>query len=176
MEKKVGNRRNMKWKIETRKIDDLVEYPRNPRILTKKQEKHLKRNLEKFGLIDKIVINKDNTVIGGHQRLRILHDLGEKEVECSVPPHQLSDGDVEELNISLNLHGDWDYDKIANEWDIDLLVMLGMDPKKFFEDPEPKVKKPKVTIEFDSKEMLEDAMFEIEQISHRYECKIKLKV
>lgn len=167
----------MKWKIENRKIENLIEYPRNARILTKKQEKYLRNTLEKYGMIDKIVINRDNTVIGGHQRLRILQSLGETEVECSVPPHLLSDADVEELNISLNLHtGGWDYDKLANEWDIDILVMLGFDPSKFFDDPTTKSKKPKVTIEFDSRELLEDAMYEIEQISTKYECKIKMKV
>ena len=167
----------MKWQLETRRIDQLSEYPRNARILTKEQEKHLRRNLDKFGLIDKIVINQDNTVIGGHQRLRILQSIGEIEVECMVPPRQLTDEEVEELNISLNLHtGEWDWDKLANEWDIDILVLLWFDPKKFFEDPEPKKKKPKVTIEFDTKSDLEDAMQEINQIQARYPCKLKLKV
>lgn len=167
----------MKWNIETRKIEDLIPYERNARVLTKDQEKHLKNNLKKFGLIDKIVINKDNTVIGGHQRLKILHNIGETEVLCWVPCVQLTETEVEELNISLNLHtGSWDYDKLANEWDVQLLVMLGFDPKSFFDDPEPKQKKPKVTIEFESKQLLEEAMDEIEEIQRKHQCKVKLKV
>lgn len=170
-------RRRMEWQLEKRSIDDLIEFTRNARFLSKEKEKHLRKNLLKWGLIDKIIINKDNTVIGGHQRLNILRDLGETEVVCNVPPRLLSDEEVAELNISLNLHtGGWDYEKLANEWDIDLLILLGFDPKQFFDDPEFKKKKPKVTIEFDSKELLEDAMYEIEQISNKYECRIKLKV
>lgn len=166
----------MKWTLEERNIEDLKEFAKNARTLSKEQERHLKNNLSKFGLIDKVIINADNTIIGGHQRLKVLEDLGHSKVECWVPSEQLSESDVEELNISLNLHGgSWDWDKLANEWDVSFLVSIGFDPKSFFEDPEPKQSKPKITLEFSSKELLMDALYEIEQVQQKYECKLKVK-
>ncbi len=167
----------MHWSIENRNIDDLKDYERNPRLLSKEQEGHLKRNIEKFGLIDKVIINTDETIIGGHQRLRVLKSLGHKTVDCWVPSKPLSDKEIEELNISLNLHGgSWDWNKLANEWEVDFLVSIGFDPKAFFEDPEEKKTKPKIILEFQTKELLSDALYEIEQIQHKYECKVKTKV
>jgi hypothetical protein len=167
----------MQWSLQNRYIKDLIEYERNPRLLTKEQASHLKRNISKFGLIDKVIINKDNTIIGGHQRLNVLKDLNHHSVECWVPSEQLSEQDVEELNISLNLHGgSWDWNKLANEWEVDFLVSIGFDPKSFFEDPDIKKSKPKITLEFQTKELLMNALYEIEQIQNKYECKIKTKV
>jgi hypothetical protein len=56
------------WHIEKRKISELKDYGKNPRILKEDQEIHLRISLEKFGIIDKPIINLDNTIIGGHQR------------------------------------------------------------------------------------------------------------
>ncbi len=77
----------------------------------------------KFGLIDKPVVNLDYTIIGGHQRLRILKRNKEKTVECWMPNRMLTDKEIDELCIGLNLHqGKFDFDILANEWDpLDLL-------------------------------------------------------
>jgi len=108
------------WKIEKRNISDLKDHPKNPRTLSKDQSFHLKRSLEKFGLIDKPIVNLDNTIIGGHQRIKILLGLGYKEIDCWVPEHPLTEKDIDELNIRLNKNtGEWDFDILANEW-IDL--------------------------------------------------------
>jgi ParB-like chromosome segregation protein Spo0J len=119
------------WKLETRKIKDLKEYSKNPRTLTHEQAKHLEKSLSKFGLIDKPIINTDNTIIGGHQRLRILKKLKLKEIECYVPDKTLDEKDVEELNIRLNKNtGEWDFDILANEWDVCELVEWGFGQKE----------------------------------------------
>jgi hypothetical protein len=113
------------WKIEIRKISQLKDYYKNPRILTAKQELNLKRSLEKFGLIDKPILNLDNTIIGGHQRKRTLKKLGHKEIECWIPNRQLEKKEVEELNISLNQSGEFDFDILANQYDLVNLVEYG---------------------------------------------------
>ena len=63
-------------KIEKVKISKLNPAEYNPRRMTNKQYEDLKNSLEKFGLVDPIIINSDNTVVGGHQRLRIMRELG----------------------------------------------------------------------------------------------------
>ena len=92
----------MKWKLEKRKIKDLKQHPRNPRQLSKKQAAHLKESLDKFGLCEPIVINQDNLIIGGHQRIKTLKKLEHKEVDCYIPERQLDEQEVDELCLRLN--------------------------------------------------------------------------
>ena len=122
----------MKWKIEKKKIADLFPHPNNPRRLSEHDGKHLKRSLEKFGLIDKPIINPDGLIIGGHQRIEVLKQMGEKSVECYVPEEPLSDKDIDELNIRLNrVHGEFDYDILANCWDEQDLIEFGFKEEEF---------------------------------------------
>lgn len=74
----------------------------------------LKRSIEHFGYVDPIIVNKkNNIVIGGHQRLKVLVDLGFKDVD--VVYVDLNDTDEKALNIALNkVSGDWDADKLED--------------------------------------------------------------
>ena len=56
----------IEWHNEKRKIKELVPYVSNPRQITEKQAEDLKKSLDKFGLAASLVINTDNTIIGGH--------------------------------------------------------------------------------------------------------------
>jgi len=113
----------LNWHIEELPIKQLKEHPKNPRQINKHNNKNLERQLQKFGLIDKPVVNTDYTVIGGHQRLRILKKMKTKTVECWVPDRELNEQEIDELCIGLNLHqGSWDYDILGNLWEpVDLL-------------------------------------------------------
>lgn len=136
------------WKLERKKIKDLHKYPKNPRSLTKEQFRHLKNSLDKFGLIDKPIINLDGTIIGGHQRIEVLKKKGEKEIECWIPDTELSNRDVEELNLRLNRNsGSWDWETLANEFEIPDLIEWGFSEDEVFaqseEDEKPEKKKKK---------------------------------
>ncbi len=123
----------MQWHIENRKIKDLKDYSKNPRKLTHEQAAHLQVSLEKFGLIDKPIINTDNTIIGGHQRVRLLKKMRHKEVECYVPEQQLTEKELEELNIRLNKNtGEWDWECLGNEWEPLDLLSYGFDEQEIF--------------------------------------------
>jgi ParB-like chromosome segregation protein Spo0J len=128
----------IKWHLETRKIRDLIPHPRNPRYLSKDQAKHLETSLDKFGLTDRPIVNLDNMIIGGHQRLNIIKKKKQKEIECWIPDRSLSTEEVDELNIRLNKNtGDWDFDILANQWDETLLLEWGFTPQEIqFELPE----------------------------------------
>ena len=108
-------------KITLVSISSLNPAKYNPRQITNKQYEDLKASMEKFGCVDPIIININperlNVVVGGHQRLRILRELGaEKVPTVSV---NLSEEDERELNVRLNKSGgDWDIDILANEFDI----------------------------------------------------------
>jgi hypothetical protein len=108
------------WTLRTFNLDELTDYAKNPRSLSKDQFAQLKTSLDKFGMIDKPIINADaaHTVIGGHQRLHVLRAERVKSVECWVPNRELDGREVEELNIRLNKNtGGWDFDILANKWE-----------------------------------------------------------
>lgn len=119
------------WKLENWKIKDLKPHPKNPRKLSKHDAAHLKRSLDKFGLIDKPIITKDGLIIGGHQRVSILKKMKFKEVECYVPDIEMTEKDIKNLMVSLNrVHGDFDYDILANNFEIEELIDYGFTPEE----------------------------------------------
>lgn len=73
--------------------------------------KNIQRSLKEFGYVDPIIINKDGTIIGGHQRASVLKSLGYTEADCIVV--DLKKQDEKALNIALN--------KIGGQWDMSLL-------------------------------------------------------
>ena len=117
--------------IEIKKLSDLQPAPYNPRQSTKNQEKHLKSSLEKFGVVEPIIFNKQSGyIVGGHFRVRELTKLGYKEIECVIV--DLNDDDERELNIRLNANtGEWDWDTLANEWDEHELKEWGLNVPVF---------------------------------------------
>ena len=100
---------------ERRSIDDLNPAEYNPRKRLQpgdEEYERLKTSIETFGYVDPIIINADGTVIGGHQRLFVLRDLGYSEADVAVV--DLSKADEKALNIALNkISGEWDEEKLA---------------------------------------------------------------
>lgn len=122
--------------IEKKKLSDLIPAPYNPRQSTEKQEKQLKASLEKFGVVEPIIFNKQTGyIVGGHFRVRELKKIGYKEVECVIV--DLSPEDERELNIRLNANtGDWDWEELANNWEAEKLEEWGLDVPDFKVEPE----------------------------------------
>jgi len=118
------------------KIKDLNPAPYNPRTSTQKQEDNLKASLEKFGVVEPIIYNKQTSnIVGGHFRVRELKKLGHKEVDCVIV--DLNVEDEKELNIRLNANtGGWDWDELANNWDAKDLEDWGLDGFPFDTEPE----------------------------------------
>lgn len=100
--------------VEKRLVTDLVHADYNPRKkLTPKdaEYKKIKRSLEEFGYVDPIIINSDNTIIGGHQRATVLQDLGYTEIDVVVV--DMDKPKEKALNVALNkISGEWDFEKL----------------------------------------------------------------
>ena len=110
--------------IEKIEINKLKAATYNPRQISTKQYKDLKESINKFGLVDPIIVNKCYTIIGGHQRYKICKDLDYKDIGCIIL--DLNKEQERELNIRLNKNtGEFDMDILANEFDIDELVDWG---------------------------------------------------
>ena len=102
--------------IEKKNTADLLPADYNPRKDLKPGDaeyEKLKRSLETFGYVEPIIWNKTTgRVVGGHQRLKVLMDMGITEVECVVV--EMPEDKEKALNIALNkISGDWDKDKLA---------------------------------------------------------------
>lgn len=115
---------------ERRALKDLVPFAKNPRFLKKEGYEALKKSLEKFSLAEIPVINTDNTIVAGHQRIRILKILNAKnpdfEIDVRVPNRTLTQKEFEEYNIRSNKNvGEFDIDILANEFDINDLLSWG---------------------------------------------------
>lgn len=124
------SKEKLKWHNETRSVRDLVPAEYNPRQMTEKQAKALRKSLEKFDVVDPIAINADNRIISGHQRIRLLADLGIQVVDVRVPNRLLDEMEEKELNIRMNANrGEFDFDALANNFDLDFLKESGMDEK-----------------------------------------------
>lgn len=103
--------------IEKKKVTELLPADYNPRKDLKPGDpeyEKLKRSIEQFGYVEPVIWNsRTGCVVGGHQRLKVLQDLGMTEVDCVI-----IDMDVEHekaLNIALNkISGEWDNDKLAD--------------------------------------------------------------
>lgn len=135
------------WSLQARKLKDLKPHPSNPRRLTTDQAAHLTVSMEKFGLSEKPIINQDNMIIGGHQRVKLLKKLKYKEVDCWVPDRPLDEEEVNELLIRLNQnHGEFNFDDLANNFEPLKLLEWGFsenDLLGFATDEEDKSKKDK---------------------------------
>ena len=88
----------------------------NPRVDLKpgdKEYEKLKRSINEFGYVEPVIWNRQTgNVVGGHQRLKVLLDMGQTEIDCVVVDLDLSHEKA--LNIALNkIQGDWDEDKLA---------------------------------------------------------------
>lgn len=97
--------------IEQIKISDLKLAEYNPRQIDDYQLNRLIECIKEYGIVEAIVINQDNTVIGGHQRIKACQILGIETIPCyrvNLPK------DKEKiLNIALNkISGDWDKRKL----------------------------------------------------------------
>ena len=102
--------------IETLKVGQLIPADYNPRKDLKPGDaeyEKLKRSIEQFGYVEPVIWNRvTGRVVGGHQRLKVLQDMGITEVECVVV--DFDEEREKALNIALNkISGEWDKDKLS---------------------------------------------------------------
>lgn len=121
--------KQLKWHTEKRKLSELIPYDKNPRQLTKKQHQDLTQSLKKFDLAEIPAINTDNIIIAGHQRIAILKEQqngNNIEIDVRLPNRKLTDKEFQEYNIRSNKNaGEWDFDMLANNFEMNKLIEWG---------------------------------------------------
>ena len=117
-------------KIEYIQIEKIKPNEYNPKKMTQKEAEDLEKSIERFGIVDPLIMNKakgrKGILIGGHQRLKIYKKMG----FTRIPIVWVNITDIEKerelcLRLSKNA-GSWDWDLLAN-FDEDLLLDVGFD-------------------------------------------------
>ena len=103
----------MKPKVIEAKIADLHPYDHNPRV-NDEAVPVIVNSIKEFGFIGAIIINRENTIINGHTRVKAMTELGRETIPAIVVDHLTPEQEAA-LRIADNKTGE-----IA-KWDMDLL-------------------------------------------------------
>ncbi|MGX7092551.1 MULTISPECIES: site-specific DNA-methyltransferase [Aerococcaceae] len=103
--------------IKKKKLTDLIPADYNPRKDLQPGDaeyEKLKRSVETFGYVEPIIWNEQTgRIVGGHQRLKVMQDLGYQEIECVII--DIDESQEKALNVALNkISGSWDEDKLMS--------------------------------------------------------------
>ena len=125
--------KRIEWNLETWSVDKLRPYDKNPRVITEQGLKHLKESFDDIGNAQPININIDGTILSGHARFKQLTSEGAKDIPVYVPDRELTPKQEETVIVRMNknIAGEWDFDILANEFEIEDLIEFGFEEKDF---------------------------------------------
>lgn len=151
------------------KISEIKTNPKNPRLIKDDKFRKLVKSIQEFPQmleLRPIVVDENNIVLGGNMRLKACIEVGLKEIYI-VKAEDLTEEQKDEFIVKDNVgFGDWDWDLLANEWDVEKLDEWGLtipsfssddiDLNDFFEENnEPKDEKFKIVLEYTEEDYAE---------------------
>lgn len=119
------------------KLKDIKPNPNNPRVLRDDKFQKLKQSITEFPKmlsLRPMVIDENNVVLGGNMRLRALQELGFTDVEEAWVKRSsdLTEDEKKRFIIADNVaFGEWDWDTLANDWDVVDLEAWGLEIPQF---------------------------------------------
>lgn len=116
-------------KTYVEKIEKLIANDLNPRKINRKAYEALKKSLRDFPEMKQmreIIVDENFTILGGHQRIYALKDLGYTDVTIKQVTGLTEDQKQEFMIKDNNSAGEWDSDMLANHWDIERLEAWDM--------------------------------------------------
>lgn len=117
-------------KVQNVKISEIKNNPNNPRLIKDEKFKKLVKSIQEFPKmleIRPIVVNEDMIVLGGNMRLKACKEAGLKEIPI-IKASDLTEEQQKQFIIKDNVgFGEWDWDILANEWDVELLGDWGLE-------------------------------------------------
>lgn len=122
--------KKLSWTTVQKRVNDLIPQKINPRVITDKQMSDLTRSLKKYNLVEIPAVDKDGTILAGHQRIKALQLIGRGEelIDIRVPNRKLTEKESKEYLIASNkLGGDWDFG-LLKSFDFETLEFAGFDP------------------------------------------------
>jgi ParB-like chromosome segregation protein Spo0J len=124
------------------KINSIKTNPKNPRLIKDDKFKKLVKSIQEFPQmleLRPIVVDENNIILGGNMRYKACVEAGLKEVYI-LKAEDLTELQKDEFIVKDNVgFGEWDWDSLANEWDVEKLTDWGLDIPIFkeYEEIEP---------------------------------------
>ena len=140
----------IKAKIQKVSISSIKENDANPRFINKHKFQKLVNSVKEFPemlSLRPIVVDKDNIILGGNMRYKACKEIGLKEVYI-IQADDLDEKKAQEFIIKDNVGvGEWDWDVLANDWDVKELEEWGLEGFPFEEEEEKELNDISDTIE-----------------------------
>ena len=166
------------------KLKDIKPNPNNPRVLRDDKFQKLKQSITEFPKmlsLRPMVIDENNVVLGGNMRLRALQELGFTDVKEAWVKRSsdLTEEEKKRFIIADNVaFGEWDWDTLANDWEVVDLEAWGLEIPQFdegndedLEDLSDKIKS-MFKIEVICKDEQEQEKTYNKLIEQNYECRL----
>jgi ParB-like chromosome segregation protein Spo0J len=120
------------------KINEVKPNPKNPRIIKDGKFQKLVKSIQEFpDMLNKrplvVFTDVDNkyVVLGGNMRLKACKEIGLKEIPIIIAD-EWTEEQKNEFLIKDNVgFGEWNWDSLANEWDVEKLEEWGLDVPNF---------------------------------------------
>jgi ParB-like chromosome segregation protein Spo0J len=164
-------------KHKTVKISEVKLNPNNPRLIKDDKFKKLVQSIKEFPeMLDirPIVVNQDMIILGGNMRFKACKEAGLKEIPVIVADNLTEEQQREFLIKDNTSGGEWDFEMLAKEWNIEQLEEWGLDVPNFDLEPsyedligEKKNKPATLKITFESPEQLQKAEIDIQELIDR---------
>jgi ParB-like chromosome segregation protein Spo0J len=132
------------------KISEIKLNPNNPRLIKDDKFTKLVQSIKDFPeMLDirPIVVNSDMVILGGNMRFKACKEAGLKEVPIIVADNLTEEQQREFLIKDNTSGGEWDFEMLANEWDVEQLDAWGLDIPNFDTDSEKEQKDLSSTID-----------------------------
>jgi len=119
------------------KLKDIKPNPNNPRVIRDYKFQKLKQSISEFPKmlsLRPMVIDENNVVLGGNMRLRVLQELGFNDIDEAWVKRSsdLTEEEKKRFIIADNVSfGEWDWDTLANDWEVVDLEAWGLDIPQF---------------------------------------------
>ena len=121
-------------KVEKYKVNDIKLNPNNPRIIKDDKFKKLVKSIQEFPeMLDirPIVVNSDMVILGGNMRFKACKEAGLKEIPVIIADNLTEEQQREFLIKDNTSGGEWDFEMLANDWDVEQLEDWGLDVPNF---------------------------------------------
>ena len=168
--------------MERVNIKQVLPNPDNPRFIKDYKFEKLVKSIKEFPqMLDlrPIVVNQDMIVLGGNMRLKACEEAGLTEVPIIFADNLTPDQEKEFIIKDNSSFGEWDWDLLANEWNVDQLADWGIDIPNFDIDNDVEDEKDlsdqleqsfKIEIDLESEEEQEKMYNQL--IADGYKCRI----
>jgi site-specific DNA-methyltransferase (adenine-specific) len=120
--------------IQKSKVSEIKLNPNNPRLIKDDKFTKLVQSIKDFPeMLDirPIVVNSDMVILGGNMRFKACKEAGLKEVPIIVADNLTEEQQREFLIKDNTSGGEWDFEMLANEWDVEQLEEWGLDIPNF---------------------------------------------